>query len=143
MDLQWMYRHVVVKDLMPAAGEPCLILAVLPKASPAQCAGDAAEQVDALFEQHPGLSSVTVYAAAALIGSATREESMGTDAHVEGTAPYPHYRDSGGDRTILPGQSQRYEVLRFYCHRCDRSLYTVAPAAPKCPLSGLDSDAAS
>jgi hypothetical protein len=137
-DLQWMYRHVVVDGLAAGEGEPFVVIVVPPEASAAQRAGDAAEQIDALFERYSSLSAVTVYVEGILIGTATREQSGATDPDQGVHGPSSWYRNSGGDRTILPGQSRRYEVLRYTCPRCARGLYTVAPTPPECPVCHLN-----
>jgi hypothetical protein len=139
-DVQRLYRHVVVRGLAAGAHEPFLLLTIPPGASAAQRAGDAAEQIDALFEQYPGFPAVTVCAEESVIGTATREHSGSVDPHAGVGASTSPYRYSGGDRAILTGQSQRYEVSRYICPGCSRKLYTVAPTAPACPLCNLDGE---
>lgn len=139
-DLQWVYRHLVVDGLAAGPGEPCVVLEIASEASAAQRAGAAAEQIDALFEQYPNLSAVVVYADATLIGTATREQPDAPDSDQGLHAPSSRYRNTGGDRTILPGQSQHYEVLRYTCPRCARGLYTVAPTPPECPVCHINGE---
>lgn len=90
---------------------------------------DAADALESLFVTDRTLREVAVGVGGRIVGITTR-------AYLSGLGT-PVLRSVGdGDGATLPGESLRYEILRYRCPSCDtlrRRIHVDTRPAPVCP----------
>ncbi|ABW14391.1 hypothetical protein Franean1_5030 [Parafrankia sp. EAN1pec] len=90
---------------------------------------DAADALESLFVTDRFLREVAVGVGGRIVGITTRDYLDGLGA--------PAVRSVGdGDGATLPGESLRYEILRYRCPTCGvlrRRIHLDARLAPVCP----------
>jgi hypothetical protein len=86
------------------------------------------------FGKHDACDAVTLLLGAEVLGVATRkrlELSSGTAAD-----PAIGAEVGGGERSMLPGVSTRYKLLRFRCRRCQAEAHRIYYDARELPTCG-------
>ncbi|WP_105969181.1 hypothetical protein [Streptomyces geranii] len=90
---------------------------------------DAADALESLFLTDRTLEDVVLCVGGRIVGITTRAYLTGLGS--------PVLRSVGdGDGATLPGESLRYEILRYRCPSCDVRLNRVhvdTRSAPRCP----------
>ncbi|MFC9394597.1 hypothetical protein ACFTWS_15790 [Streptomyces sp. NPDC057027] len=148
--VQRTYRHLVTPGAVAEERDPVAALTASDARSAARRAGDAAEQLQCMFDAFPEAVVLTVYVDGELIGVAARamypkipvghggrdvSESPGVPSDINVSEQRFGSRGEG-DRAALPGASRHYTAFTYRCSSCPASsgaVYSPSPTPPPCP----------
>ena len=142
-DLRQVYRHIVAEGRCRGEDVPYVVVAELPAASVAERVVDAAEQLEAVFDQFAGVMSTVVFVGGTEVGTALREDYPAATASAQAPTAAHGSRVGEGDGAVLPGHSRHYEAFHYNCPQCGQDVYTTASQAPSCPRCQVSTTAAS